>query len=258
MLEFFGFAPDPRVPEGAYSWQHLTFVTSLVVIMIVLAAWLGLKNKNKPFKDKNRVLIATALIADFFEILRIVILCLQSDDPDRWTRELPLFLCGLTLIALPLAAFTRGRIQEAALDFVAMFGILGALMGTYGAAQNYANYPVLSFLNVVSGLTHTISGFGSLYILFARMTKMKAKNLWLTTVILLAFSAVSYGVNLLIDYNYMFLMSHDGTPYSIVWDMVGGNAIGYAIAVVGLFIVYILAFWGVFTLCAKRKKPKAE
>jgi hypothetical protein len=85
---------------------------------------------------------------------------------------------------------------------------------------------------------------------------MKAKNLWLTTVILLVFSAVSYGVNLLIDYNYMFLMRHDGTPYSLLWDLVGGNEIGYSIGVVLLFVLYILAFWGIFTLCAKRKKPE--
>ena len=131
-------------------------------------------------------------------------------------------------------------------------------MGTYGAAQNYANYPVLSFLNVVSGLTHTISGFGSLYILFARMTKMKAKNLWLTTVILLVFSAVSYGVNLLIDYNYMFLMRGDGTPYDIFYNLVNGNKVLYPLIVVLLFLFYISGFYYVYFLIKQKKLKRVS
>ena len=65
------------------------------------------------------------------------------------------------MIAIPLAAFSKGRLKEASLDFVFIFGLLGGVLGTVGAAQNYNAYPVLSFPNVVSGITHSLSGFAS-------------------------------------------------------------------------------------------------
>ncbi len=76
----------------------------------------------------------------------------------NWLYNLPLFLCSIQLIALPLAAFSKGRVKDASLDFVSIFGVLGMILGTYGAGNNYSAYPVLSFDNVVSGVTHAISG----------------------------------------------------------------------------------------------------
>ena len=37
MKEFFGFGGYQRAAEGFMSWQHLVFVTSLVILMVVLA-----------------------------------------------------------------------------------------------------------------------------------------------------------------------------------------------------------------------------
>ena len=47
------------------------------------------------------------------------------------------------------------------LQFTCIAVVLGAILGTYGAGQNYSAYPVLCFDNVVSGMTHSISGFCS-------------------------------------------------------------------------------------------------
>ena len=38
MKEFFGIGGYQRTPEGAFSWQHLLFVTLLMVIMVLPAA----------------------------------------------------------------------------------------------------------------------------------------------------------------------------------------------------------------------------
>ena len=52
MSEFFGFNGYERTPEGYMSWQHLVFVSSLMLIMITLAIILGLRNRNKDEKTK--------------------------------------------------------------------------------------------------------------------------------------------------------------------------------------------------------------
>ena len=253
MREFFGIGGYQRPAEGFLSWQHLTFVGSLMVAMVLLSVLLGLRNKSREERIKNKVLIVAAILIDALELFKIVMGCVASNDPMNWLLNLPLFLCSIQLITLPLAAFSKGRIREAALDFVFIFGILGAVAGTIGAGQNYNAYPVLSFDNVVSGLTHCISGFASLYIGFARMTSMKKKNIGITFGILFFFCTAAYIANVLIPYNYMFLMRGDGTPYDILYNLVGGSPVWYPLGVVILFILYILAFYWIFFLVTHKK-----
>ena len=126
-------------------------------------------------------------------------------------------------------------------------------MGTYGAGQNYGCYPVLSFDNVVSGVTHTLSGFASLYILIAGMASMKKKNIPSTFAILLGVCLLAYIANITIDYNYMFLMRGDGTPYDILYNLVGGHAVLYPVSVVVLCLIYIVGYYAVYYLATRKK-----
>ncbi len=255
MKEFFGIGGYQREAEGFMSWQHLLFVTLLMIAMVALAAWLGRKYRFAQDGVKNKVLIVSAITIDALELFKIVLLCIRSNDPWDWLYNLPLFLCSIQLITIPLAAFAKGRIRESALDFVFIFGILGAVMGTYGAGNNYGTYPVLSFDNVVSGLTHAISGFVSLYIVISGMASMKKRNMGISFGILGSFCVLAYIANHLLDYNYMFLMGGDGTPYDIFYNLVNGNQILYPIIVVVLFLAYISLFYYIYFLI-KRKVSK--
>ncbi|MBR7061667.1 MAG: YwaF family protein [Clostridia bacterium] len=254
LREFFGFGGYNRPAEGWFSWQHVTFVTALMLIMIGLAVWLGLRNKHRDEKAKNRVLIVSAILIDGFELFKILIVGLRGGN---LLYVLPLFLCSIPLFAIPMAAFCKGRLKEASLDFVFIFGLLIAFMGTYGAGQNYGSYPVLSFDNVISGISHAISGFAALYIAVAGMVNMKKRNIGISFLILTVFCVLAYIADILIPYNYMFLMGGDGTPYDIFYNLVNGNRILYPLIVVGLFLVYItvfyLAFFGVAKLRAKKR-----
>ena len=257
MKEFFGWDGYSREAEGFLSWQHITFVTILMLIMVTVAIIIGRRNKDLDDKRKNRVLIVAAILIDSFEIFKIVLLTLRSGDTTTWLYELPLFLCSIQLIAIPIAAFSKGRLKEAALDFVLIFGILGALLGTYGAGNNYGSYPVLCFDNVVSGITHSIAGFSSLYIAISDMKSMKKKNIPITFAILFAFCACASIANWLLDYNYMFLIRGDGTPYEILYGLVNGNSVLYPIGVILLFVIYIVAFYGVYFLIRKKRSKQA-
>lgn len=252
MKEFFGIGGYTRPAEGFLSWQHLLFVGSLLTIMVLLAVWLGKRNRRETHEKKNRVMIGAAVLIDGLELFKIVVLCIRSQSLEAILYNLPLFLCSIQLIAIPLAAFSKGRVREAALDFVCIFGILGAVCGTIGAGQNYNAYPVLSMDNVVSGLTHSISGFASLYIMISGMAGMKNSNLGITFGILMGFCVAAYAANVTLPYNYMFLMAGDGTPYDILYNLVNGSKILYPALVVGLFLVYMAIFYGLFHLFARK------
>ncbi len=252
MREFFGFGGYTRTPEGAYSWQHLLFVGMTIALMIGLAILLGVRNRHKDEKTKNKVLVVAAFLIDGFEIFKIILMCIRGHDALGWLTLLPLFLCSIQLITIPLAAFSKGRVKEAALDFVFVFGILGAIAGTIGAAQNYGTYPVLSFDNVVSAITHSISGFCSLYIVISGMESMKKENIWILFVILGGFIVLAFIANALIPYNYMFLRSDDGTPYFIITRLVKGNKVLYPIGVILLFVLYVFVFYLIYYLIKKK------
>lgn len=256
MKEFFGIGGYTREPEGYLSWQHILFVGALLCAMFALSIWLGLRNRRREDRAKNRTLIVTAILMDAIEIAKIAIMCYRSDDPTTWHNHLPLFLCSIQLITIPLAAFTKGRVREAALDFVFVFGLLGAILGTIGAGQNYNAYPVLSLDNVASGLTHCISGFAALYIVLSGQASMKKRNIPITYAILAVFCTAAFIANATLDTNYMFLRQGDGTPYDILYNLVGGNAVLYPIGVVAMFLIYIAAFYGVFFLIQKKKEAK--
>ena len=262
MREFLGIGGYERTPEGYMSWQHILFVSFLMITMVLLAVFLGLRNKNKELNIKNRVLIWSAILIDSVEVFKIIILCIRNSDDVSGTllRSLPLFLCSIQLIAIPLAAFCKGRIKEACLDFVFIFGLLGAVMGTIGAGQNYNAYPVLSLDNVASGLTHSISGFASLYIVISGMASMKKQNILITFGILITFCILALVADILIPYNYMFLMNHDGTPYVIFYNMVNGNKVLYPTIVIGVFLIYIGLFYYIYFLITQKvhKKEEAE
>ena len=253
MKEFFGFGGYTRPAEGFFSWQHLVFVTSLMVLMVLCALLLSKRSRNSTPEQKNKVLVWAAILIDSFEIFKIIILCLRAESLEPILYNLPLFLCSIQLIAIPMAAFCKGRIKDASIDFVCIFGIIGAVAGTYGAGQNYGCYPVLSFDNVVSGITHSIAGFTSLYILFTGLAGMKKENIVITYGILLGFCAAAYLADITIPYNYMFLISGDGTPYDILYNLVGGSPVLYPIGVVALFLIYISAFYYVVFLTRKKK-----
>lgn len=256
MKEFLGIGGYTREPEGYLSPQHLVFVSCLVLSMIALAIWIGLRNRQKSERDKNRALVVAAILIDAIEIFKIAVMLYRSDDPTSWQNHLPLFLCSIQLITIPLAAFSKGRLREAALDFVLIFGLLGAILGTVGAGQNYNAYPVLSLDNVASGVTHCISGFASLYIGLSGLASMKKRNVWIAFAILGAFCVPAYLCNITMDTNYMFLMRGDGTPYDILYNLLGGSPVLYPIAVIALFLIYIITFYGALFLIRRKKSPK--
>lgn len=254
MKEFLGIGGYTRTPEGALSPAHLIFVGGLLAAMTALAIICGRRNRNRDEKTKNRIIIIAALLIDAVEIFKLVVFCARGEGISEMRTNLPLFLCSIQLIILPIAAFSKGRIREGALDFILIFGLLGALLGTVGAFQNYNAYPVLGIENVASGLTHAISGFASLYIGFACMAGMKKRNIQITFGILFAFLAAAFIANKLLDYNYMFLRSDDGTPYSMLTKLVGGDKTLYALGVVVIFVLYMAAFYGV---CHAVRRAKA-
>ena len=90
------------------------------------------------------------------------------------------------------------------------------------------------------------------------MVSMKKQNIVITYAILFTFVIAAYIANITLDYNYMFLMNHDGTPYIIFYNLVKGNKILYPIIVVMIFVVYISLFYFIYLKVQKLKSRKKQ
>lgn len=252
-----------RSPEGYFSWQHLLAATLAFSLALTLALVLGLRQRRAPFAKKIKTVRLAALLIDGFELVKLTVLVIITREFATLRSYLPLFLCSIPLIVLPVAGFGKGRLQQAALDFLLMFGLLGGLLGTFLAGNIYSIFPVLHFEPLVSLVTHNISSFAALFIGISGLATCEKKNRGIAIAILGFFMAVAEIVNLLqtgsgFQSNYMFLSQSDGTPFLIVEGWFGARTVGYTIAVALLMWGYVLLFMVVFALLAKTRKPRGK
>ena len=80
----------------------------------------------------------------------------------------------------------------------------------------------------------------------------------ITAAILGGFCVMAYVANILLDYNYMFLMHHDNTPYSIFYNLLNGSPIFYPLFVVGVFVAYIVLFYHVHHVIIKKSMQRIK
>ncbi|MCR5564307.1 MAG: YwaF family protein [Gammaproteobacteria bacterium] len=259
---YFGFGPSLYEAEGWFSWQHLVFVTIAIIITTLLAVLCYKKNKDKPREKQFKVLKVAAIVMITAEVVKIILHMFELHDFWAFRGVLPLYLCSILLISLPVAGFGKGRIQEAALDFTMIFGYIACIAGTY-LAGNIFTSPILSFHVNVSVFTHCISGFAAIYITLTKLAKMEIKNIWIVGIILLTFELIALVVDIIqepTDYqsNYMFLMRDSGTPFFIITNMVNGIQVLYTIVVMLLYFIYMALFIGGYHLIKKLVNLKKQ
>jgi hypothetical protein len=243
-----------RPIEGAYSWEHLLQVTIVAIIAITLGIYFGKKHDSR-FK----ALKIAAIIMLGVESTKYIQAFIIKGNFSWIEYSLPLFLCSIQLLTVPLAAYTKGRFQKIMLDFVVIFGWLGAFLGTYFAANIYSYVPVIHFRTINSLITHALAGFATVYIIKSKSTSLEKKNIPYTLTILLVFVFLALLANKIYpSQNYMFLNRSDGTPFYILENIVQGKLFSYRLLVILSMSAYMLVFYSLYYLFMRvGKKEKS-
>lgn len=258
LKEYFGWT-SLREPEGWFSPAHLIYGGIMIAVTVFLAVWLGRKYRDKDLKEKTKVLKIAAVTMVACEIFKIVLFCIQDHSIATVRDNLPLWLCSIALFSTPVAAFGKGRAREGASDFTFCFGMLCAVAGTFLAGNYFSGNPVISFSVNVSVTTHCIAGFSALYIGVAELWSLKRENIWISFAILGGFEALALTADLTNaphQDNYMFFRDSDGTPFSIVENIVDEDQILYTVFVMALYYVYLAGYIGVTLLCRRKSGKK--
>ena len=238
------FLEKDRPAAGLFSWSHLLSVTIILAGFITLGYFLGKKHRDNQKAQRLTFIITTAGIFTLV-IMKMSFLLATSDDiGNTWLENLPLFFCDMMIIMIPLAAFAKGRMQDICYDFIAICGFIMGTFGNYLAGNIYGSHPAISYLSLISAVSHSISTFAAMYVFKAKLNKMEKKNIPFVIGILFVYMTIALIVDYITGKNYMFFLGSSGTPFQIFLDMVQGNLILYQI------IIYILqcGYIGVFYL----------
>lgn len=247
------FRQEGRTPEGLFSWQHLLSVTIGLGIFAAAAIICAHFFKGKE-KKQNGFIGVMALLIIATQVAKYAWLFYESSPEhylDTFLGNFPLYLCDMQLYMIPICFFARGRFKNICCDFIAIWGILMGLFGTYLAGNIYPGNCVISFFALDSLVNHAVSLGTGLFIFLCGMNTMEKKNIPFTIGILVAFMTAALIIDYAADRNFMFFFRGDGTPFDFFKALVKDNLILYQMEIYILQCGYMGLFYLVYYLVKK-------
>ncbi len=246
-------------PASLFSAPHLVSVTVTLAIFITVAVLLGKKFKGDT-KKQNIVMIISAILIVGFQVAKMIYLLARTDNiGDCLIGNAPLYFCDIMIYIIPITVFVRGRAKDCCYDFIAICGLLMGFMGNYFAGNIYnGTDSAFSFLAINSLINHSISAFVSMFVFVSGLNKMEKRNIPFVVGILFVYMTFALIMAYITGKNYMFYFRGDGTPFTIFFDLVGGNLAPYQIIIYVLQCGYIGLFYLVYYYTIKLVKYVKE
>ena len=261
MSDFFSyfFLYEGRPAAGLLSREHVFMCTFILFHLVLLAIFLGSKYKNSP-KAINIILRISAFIMIGLYIAEVsegfAVLFYEHGDilntPKGQNRLLgsivnclPLYLCDIAIFAIPIIAFTKGRIRTMLSDFLAIWGIPMGVIGTYLAGNVFLKAPAFSFDGLLCIFIHVVPAAVTVFLYVTGLASLQKKNMWSTTWAFMGFCAFVLFYNYLFHpffgTNFMFFFGGDGTPFDLFRPYVRIEI--YQLIVLILYVSYMLLFY---------------
>ena len=210
---FFTYIRDipKELHNTLFSEQHILAITMVILSWGVLA----LIFKDKSIDKKWRFIVVMSLILPLLEIAQM--LWYKSVGQFSIGYTLPLHLCSLMCLILPIMAFTR---NDLLMEYSYAMGLAPALMTLLTPDVYY--YPSFSFIYIQTMLVHGIICFIPMFLIFGMGFKPNIRKLPKVIGMLISFSILITPVNFLTNGNYFFLKyPAEGSPMELFADLVG-------------------------------------
>lgn len=210
---FFSYIDD--IPKGFHN--TLFSVQHLLAIGMVIFSWaiLTLVFKDKSIDKKWKFISLISLLLPLLEIVQMI--WYKSIGQFSFGYTLPLHLCSLMSVLLPLMAFTKNALLK---EYSYAIGLASALMAIITPDVYF--YPSFSFIYLQSMLVHGIICFIPIFLIFGMGFRPNIRNLPKVIGMLIGLSILITPVNYITDGNYFFLrFPAIGSPMEIFADLVG-------------------------------------
>lgn len=201
----------PNVGFSLFGKIHLMWLLAFVVLAIALP--LIYRKLSPRARNIMRITVAVLIVLD--EVFKWV--CLILGNRYRHTY-LPLHLCSINIILIALHIFKRYKVVD---NFLYIFCIPAAIMALL--TPSWTTLPPNSFMHLHSFTVHILLALYPLMLTVGGDIKPSVKMAPKCLVLLLCMAVAVFGVNLLCDTNFMFLMRTDGVSFLVLFENLLGN-----------------------------------
>ena len=205
---------------------HLVWL--LIFLVLTVVCCLLYRRLNDNGKRVWRIVIAALLLAD--EVFKDVMLVLG----ERFRADyLPLHLCSINIILIAIHAWKPFRLLSGYLYTVGIPGAMAALI-----FPSWTSLPLGNFMHLHSFTVHILLAMYPIVLAAAGELRPEVKKLPQYLGLLVGMAIPIYGVNLLLNTNFMFLMSADeGNPLYLFEQLLGSHLLGFPVIIAGVLIV---------------------
>lgn len=215
MGQFFAFydVVDPAGAFPLFGGRHML----LVAVMLLGLSW-ALKWISQLPEDKSwRVIQIAAVVEPILELSHTV--WLYQCGQTQLVKLLPLHLCSMQCVFIPLAIFTKKR---ALWDYLYATAVLGGLCGVLFPAGVAGVYPLWHFQTIQTVLLHSLLMFVPLALIATGRFEPSLQGFGRALLVFLPVAAIAAVVDICYGENYMFILfPPEGTPLVWLYDAFG-------------------------------------
>lgn len=218
------------IPDGV-GFSHyglLHFVWLFLFVVLVVGNCLWYRKMNQMGRSRWKKVMAVLLLLD--ELYKVVFLIAGG----RYTPDyLPLHLCSINIFIIAIHAWKPSKMLSGFLYTVCIPGALAALL-----FPTWTSLPLANFMHIHSFTVHILLAMYPLVLGIAGELKPEVRKIPQYLLLLLLMAIPIYGINLLLDTNFMFLMSADpGNPLYLFEQMWGNHLLGFPVLIVAILLV---------------------
>lgn len=230
MFDFF-LDTSETIPEGVgfqqFGTLHLLWLTAFIILFIVMIIFF---RKMKP-SEQRKCLVSIAILLVASEIVKFVILLIGNRF--EWDY-LPLHLCSMNIFIILSHALKPTKFKAEFLYALCLPGATAALL-----FPGWPSLPFLNFIHIHSFVFHALLLIYPILLIVAGF-KPDYKQLSKCLLFLLVVSPILYGLNKILDTNFMFLNNPGtGNPLALFEKWLGNP--GY---IAGFFVLLAIV-WSV-------------
>ncbi len=221
------------IPDGLgwthYSALHLAWLA--VAVVFIIAVTLLYRRADEQHRRRIAKALALALLAD--ELFKMVCLFIGGNYEPTY---LPLHLCSINIIFIAIHAWKPSRLLDNFLYAICIPGALAALL-----FPTWTKLPITNFMHWHSFTVHILLTAYPVALTAGGTIRPHARYLPRCLLFLAALAVPIYGLNLLFDTNFMFLMRADsGNPLLLFETLLGSHLWGFPIIGGAVFAVMYL------------------
>ncbi len=227
------FLTDDHIPEGVgfqiFGLTHILWLLAGTLFCVAACMFY-----RKLADDKRKLALRVLSIYIFAqEMVKDLVLLILGEF--SW-GYLPFHLCGINIL---LIAFDTVKQTKIVRSFLYYFAIPGALLALL--FPNWTEMPVWNFFHLHSFTIHILLVLYPLLPVTTGQVATDLKSAWKSVALLVAMAIPVYGLNLLWNTNFMFLMEPDsGNPLEMFEKLLGSHLWGFPILLPVVILVMYL------------------